>query len=117
MYEEYAEYLPHINVAEGTARVMNNLKLYMTLLGKFKGRQMADDLLNAIKTSDDTKVVQCAHALRGTAGNLGFPTLHEITEKIEKLGKAGEDASHLCKPLSESVDALLEVIAKITTLP
>ena len=115
MSDEYVVYLPHINVNDGKTRVMNNLSLYMRLLGKFNGRQMTDELLTAIKGGDSDKIIQGAHALRGTAGNLGFPVLLEITEKIELLCKAGEDSSHLCEPLNEAMIALDEAINKLTT--
>ena len=110
---EYAEYMPHINVNDGKNRVMNNLKLYMTLLGKFKGRQMADDLLGAIKDNDSGKIVQYAHALRGTAGNLGFPTLLGVTEEIESLCKVNKDCAHLCDALNDAVVSLEENINKL----
>jgi len=107
---EYSEYLPHINVLDGKARVMNNLKLYASLLGKFKGRQMVDDLLAAVKAGDETKAVQHAHALRGTAANLGFTVVHDVTHKIEAMCKSHGDCSALCDELDDSMTALEEAI-------
>jgi len=111
---DYSVYLPHIDVEEGKTRVMNNEKLYMTLLGKFKGRQMADDLISSMEANDHSKVVQYAHALRGTAGNLGFKVLFEITSEIEKLGKASERSSHLKNSLDDAVMNLEDAILKIS---
>ena len=108
---EYDVYLPHINVNDGKARVMNNLKLYTTLLGKFKGRQMTDELLEAVNAGDSARAVQHAHALRGTAANLGFPVLQKVTEEIETLCKAEQSCGHLCDELDK---AMIELEAAIT---
>ncbi|MCL2840478.1 MAG: Hpt domain-containing protein [Defluviitaleaceae bacterium] len=107
---EYSEYLPHINVAEGKTRVMNNLKLYTSLLGRFKGRDMTNDLLASIKDGDKIKAAQHAHALRGTAANLGFTVLYGITEEIETLCKKDEDCKHLCDALDAAMTALDDAI-------
>ena len=112
---DYEKYLPHIDVNDGKARIMNNMALYMTLLKKFKGRQMTDDLLAASKEGDYAAVVQFAHALRGTASNLSFPALAEVTSEIEALAKASQDCSHLTERLDVTVRDLENAIAELTT--
>ena len=112
MDQDYSAYLPHVNVKDGKARVINNLKLYKTLLGKFNGRELANDVIAAINAKDSTNVVHSAHALKGTSANLGFPEVCKITDEIENLGKGGNDASHLIEPLNASVNALMETIEK-----
>ena len=92
---------------------MDNFELYKKLLGKFKGREMADELISAVNGGDTPKVIQVAHALRGTAGNLGFPILNEVTEKIEVLAKGGESSAHLIEPLNDAIKALEEAIAQL----
>ena len=112
---DYAKYLPHIDVNDGKARVMNNMGLYTTLLKKFKGRQMADELLAAIKTSDTETVTQVAHALRGTAGNLSLPKLQTVSSEIEALSKGGNDCSHLAEQLDSAIDDLMGCISDFTS--
>ncbi|MCL2217467.1 MAG: Hpt domain-containing protein [Defluviitaleaceae bacterium] len=114
---DYDEYLPHINVNDGKARIMNNMLLYITLLSKFKGQQMTIDLLNAIHDGDSAQAMHHAHALRGTAGNLGFPILHDITKEIEALCKNGQPCDHLCQSLSDSMSALEAAIGKFIDSP
>ena len=111
---DFTKYLPHMDVNDGKARIMNNMKLYMTLLGKFKGREMTDTLLAAMSANDSAVVVQTAHALRGTASNLSFPVLQEITSEIEALGKAGQDSSHLSEKLDTTMAELDAAIADLT---
>jgi HPt (histidine-containing phosphotransfer) domain-containing protein len=114
--DNYEAYLPHIDAVAGIKRIMNNKKLYVTMLARFKPRQMADTLLEAMKDGDHEKVGFAAHALKGTAGNLGFPTLAVLTGEIEDLAKAKKDASHMAGILDELIAvvmaALQDFIAK-----
>ena len=92
---------------------MNNMALYMKLLNKFKGRQMTDDLIEAAKKGDHSAVAQHAHAIRGTAANLSFPRLNDITEEIESLAKAGKDCLHLTDQLDSAVVDLEAAISEL----
>jgi len=112
---DYGKFLPNINVEEGKARIMNNMALYMKLLNKFKGRQMVGDLIEAVKNGDHGAVAQHAHAIRGTAANLSFPRLNDITSEIELLAKASEDCSHLTAPLDSAMTDLEAAIAELIT--
>jgi HPt (histidine-containing phosphotransfer) domain-containing protein len=116
MLDDFAKFLPQVNVAEGKARVMNNLKLYITLLGRFKGRQMTDDLLLAMRQSNTAMVAQHGHALKGTAANLSFPQLIAVTSEIEELAKSGTGTSHLCDKLEETFGELDRAIKEITAM-
>jgi len=110
---DYSSYLPEINIEEGKARVMDNLKLYLRLLGKFDGEKMAADVMDAMKTGDVKLVALATHALRGTAANLSFPVVQKISSEIEALAKADQDSSHLAEPLNEAMTALMVSIRKL----
>ena len=112
MTKDYSVYLPHINAKDGMARVINNLPLYVRLLGKFKGRELADDLAKAVVGGDPDKIIYSAHALKGTSANLGFPAVCKVAGDIEQLAKSNEDASHLLPELSKVVDDLMAQIEK-----
>ena len=112
MAKDYSAYLPHINAKDGMARVLNNLPLYVRLLGKFKGRELADDLAKAVSGGDSDKIIYSAHALKGTSANLGFTTVCKVAGDIEHLAKANEDASHLLPELSKVIDDLMTNIEK-----
>ncbi|MCL2204563.1 MAG: Hpt domain-containing protein [Defluviitaleaceae bacterium] len=87
----YDAYLPHIEAEEGIKRVMNNKKLYITMLGRFKLQKMTEDLVKATESGDIEAIGFAAHALKGTAGNLGFPTMQKLTGDMETRAKNGED--------------------------
>lgn len=110
---DYTAYLPDIDFEDGKARVMNNLKLYLRLLGRFDGAKMAGDVTSAIEEGNNPAIIQAAHAIRGTAANLGFPVVQQIAEEIEVLAKAGQDCSHLANPLNKAISALAGSIGNI----
>ena len=112
MAKDYSAYLPHINAKDGMARVINNLPLYVRLLGKFKGRELADDLAKAVTGNDPEKIIYSAHALKGTSANLGFPSVCKVAGEIELLAKSNQDSSHLLPELSKVVDDLMVQIEK-----
>ena len=112
MAKDYSAYLPHINAKDGMARVINNLPLYVRLLGKFKGRELADDLAKAVVSGNAEKIIYSAHALKGTSANLGFPAVCKIAGEIEHLAKSNEDASHLLPELSNVIESLMTNIEK-----
>ena len=112
MAKDYSAYLPHINAKDGMERVINNLPLYVRLLGKFKGRELAEDLAKAVEGGDPDKIIYSAHALKGTSANLGFPTVCKVAGDIEALAKSNKDASHLLPELCEVIDNLMTQIEK-----
>ena len=112
MAKDYSQYLPHINAKDGMARVINNLPLYVRLLGKFKGRELADDLANAVKEGNSDKIIYTAHALKGTSANLGFPVVCKVAGEIEALAKSNEDATQFLPELSKAIDDLMAQIEK-----
>jgi len=110
---DYTSYLPDINVEEGKARVMNNLKLYLRLVGKFDGAKMAADVIKAMDAGDNTAVIHATHALRGTAANLGFPVVLKVSGEIEMLAKEEKEYSHLKGSLNEAVAALQSSVDRL----
>jgi HPt (histidine-containing phosphotransfer) domain-containing protein len=109
---DYSVYLPDIDVEDGKARVMGNLKLYMRLLGKFDGAKLSGAIVEAIEAGDMRGVSQAAHALRGTSANLGFPVVKNVTEEIENRSKAEQDCSEYVDELKMAADSLAAAIGR-----
>jgi len=76
-----------IDVQDGLRRMANNKKLYVKLLTNFKGREMADEVINGVKEGDPARVSAAAHAIKGVASNLGFTKLTEAAKHIEEQAK------------------------------
>ncbi|MDR1636659.1 MAG: Hpt domain-containing protein [Treponema sp.] len=72
----------YINFEEGLKRVMNNTKLYVRLLTKFRTDTRLDELSAQIGAGDYEKAQVAAHTLKGVVANL---SLIELFEKIRDL--------------------------------
>jgi HPt (histidine-containing phosphotransfer) domain-containing protein len=107
----YSEYLPHLDVADGLKRVMNNVKLYGRLLGKLNTRQMTAAILDAIESGDHEKIAQAAHALRGVTSNLGMPPLQQVADAVELAAKNGEPCGGFTDELKQLTDEFESVAA------
>ncbi|MDR1970370.1 MAG: Hpt domain-containing protein [Treponema sp.] len=78
-----AEEKVYVDVADGVKRVMNNLGLYVKLLGKFKEDKSMKDLVNQLSAGDLEKAQITAHTLKGLASNLSLTELFERTRDLE----------------------------------
>ena len=105
--------MPHINVEEGIARAMGKVELYRMLLEKCDLTQMIESLKVAMSTNALKDVTSHAHAIKGLAANLAFPTLQSVTYQIEVLSKGGMNPTHLEKDLKAAVDGINQAIAAI----
>ncbi|MDR0785335.1 MAG: Hpt domain-containing protein [Treponema sp.] len=72
-----------INQEEGLKRMMNNKKLYVKLLSKFKTSTNLDELRDSIAAQDYEKAQIAAHTLKGISGNLSLMALYEQSISIE----------------------------------
>jgi len=79
----------YVNVAEGSARIMNNIKLYVKLLGKFRNDNNLNDLEAALAAGDLAKAQNAAHTIKGVAANLAFTELFKQCLELETQIKNG----------------------------
>jgi HPt (histidine-containing phosphotransfer) domain-containing protein len=71
----------YVDFADGVKRVMNNAKLYIKLLTKFKNDTKLDDLEAALASGGMENAQAAAHTLKGVAANLSLTELfHQILE-------------------------------------
>jgi HPt (histidine-containing phosphotransfer) domain-containing protein len=79
----------YVDQADGLKRVMNNTKLYATLLNKFKAGTKLDELSAAIEAGDMEKAQRAAHTVKGVAANLSLVELYKQVLDLETQIKAG----------------------------
>jgi len=84
-----ADNVVYIDVAEGVKRVMNNTKLFVKLLVKFKDDKNLAELENALAAGDLQKAQASAHTLKGLAANLSLTELYKQSLELETQIKAG----------------------------
>ena len=110
-----------IAVDEGVKRVMNNRTLYNRLLGNFKGREMTEEIISAIKEKDWERAKIGAHTLKGVASNLAIhlmsDTVDELEAKIiivkEKGGETNGEISSYIPILEECLTTVENAIQEI----
>jgi HPt (histidine-containing phosphotransfer) domain-containing protein len=85
----------YLNEEEGKKRVMNNVKLYIRLLTKFKADTNPDELNAAVGAQDWEKAQAAAHTIKGIAANLSLTELYKQSLDVETQikGKALKDES------------------------
>ncbi|MCF8199852.1 MAG: response regulator, partial [Sulfuritalea sp.] len=110
--------LPGIDTVAGMATTMQNRKLYVKLLNKFRDSQ-ADfeaSFAAARKDADATAATRCAHTLKGTAGNIGAKGVQAAAAELEHACQKGSAAKtikkHLSKVLAE-LGPVIETLQKV----
>ncbi len=102
---DYDIYLPDIDIKEGVKRVMNKEKIYFMLLGKFKPREMAEDLIQKILSNDTPEQIRnSAHALKGSSANLSLSVIYQVALNIEEAAKNNKTGAEYIPELKEAVE-------------
>jgi histidine phosphotransfer protein HptB len=84
-----ADNIVYVDMADGVKRVMNNTKLYVKLLAKFRDDTKADDIETALAAGDMEKARNAVHTLKGVAANLSLMELFKQSLELETQIKAG----------------------------
>jgi HPt (histidine-containing phosphotransfer) domain-containing protein len=77
-----------IDQADGLKRVMNNAKLYVKLLDKFKTGTNLNELSAALTAGDYEKAQVAVHTIKGVAANLSLTELYKQSLNLENQIKA-----------------------------
>jgi len=83
-----ADGVVYVDFNEGVKRVMNNTKLYVKLLGKFKTDAKMEELSASIADGDLEKAQGQAHTIKGIAANLSLAELFKQVLELENQIKA-----------------------------
>jgi HPt (histidine-containing phosphotransfer) domain-containing protein len=109
-----------VDMQGGISRVMNNKKLYLSLLGRFKIKEMSDAVISGFNKGDFDETAKAAHALKGSAANLGLVKLVQAAANVEmsaknalKEEKEEANISKLTGELSEAADITQKAIEQI----
>ncbi|MCL2600394.1 MAG: Hpt domain-containing protein [Treponema sp.] len=103
----------YVNCAEGIKRMMNNPKLYMRLLAKFKLDTKLDALEAAFGSGDVDKIHIEVHTLKGLAGNLSLQELSRQCIELEDEVKAGKQDQSRMDAVKAAFAATMREIDKV----
>jgi len=84
-----ADDIVYINVEEGSKRVMNNTKLYVKLLTKFKDDKTFGEIETALASGDMETARTAAHTYKGLTANLSLTELYKKSMELEAHIKDG----------------------------
>ena len=84
-----ADNVVYLDFNDGVKRVMNNAKLYVKLLTKFRDGTKLETLEAALAAGDLEKAQGEAHTIKGVAANLSLTELFNQTLELETQIKAG----------------------------
>lgn len=106
-----------IDVNQGLRRFNQNKEMYEMLLLQFLSDGNFSGLSAALARADAPGAFQCAHALKGIAGNLSLEKLHEALLPLVEELRAGrlDQAPTLFPPVQESYARLVEVLKQDET--
>jgi HPt (histidine-containing phosphotransfer) domain-containing protein len=106
----------YVDENDGVKRVMNNAKLYVKLLTKFRNENNLNDLNALLGSGDLEKAQGAAHTIKGIAANLSLTALFQQTLEVETQikGKAVDQGAvdSLNAVFTETLAAVDKVLAK-----
>ena len=108
--------LVYVNEEEGKKRVMNNAKLYVRLLTKFKTDTNLDGLIASTEAQDWEKAQGEAHTIKGIAANLSLTELFNqalaLETQVKEKSLNPESLENLKTCFGETLNEVEKVIAK-----
>jgi HPt (histidine-containing phosphotransfer) domain-containing protein len=108
-----ADNVVYLDFADGVKRVMNNAKLYVKLLTKFRDGTKLDELEAAVAAGDLEKAQAEAHTIKGVASNLSLSELANQTLELEGQIKAGAVDPQLIETIKAVFAATLQEVDKV----
>jgi len=103
-----------IDVQEGTKRVMNNIKLYVKLLGKFKEDKSLENIENALGSGDTAGAQSAAHTFKGLTANLSLTELYKQSMELESQIKSGSVKNEQLLLVKDIYSQTITEIDKVT---
>jgi HPt (histidine-containing phosphotransfer) domain-containing protein len=103
----------YIDEEDGKKRVMNNVKLYVKLLTKFKNDTNLEDLISFSEAQDWEKAQAAAHTIKGIAANLSLIELFNQSLNVETQIKGKSLDSELLNNLKSCFDETIIAVEKV----
>jgi len=108
--------LVYIDVEDGSKRVMNNIKLYVKLLLKFKDDDNIKKIESALAAGDLPNAQNSTHTLKGLSANLSLIELNKQVKELEaqiKAASVNPDQFEIVKTVySQTIAEIEKVIAQ-----
>lgn len=112
LFEELKEL--GVDIEGGLKRLGGNEQLYTRLMGSFVKTIGANTVRPDFDAADCTEVIEKAHTIKGTAGNLSITPLFKAYTEILSLLRSGktEDARQLLEDILPQQEKIISCIKK-----
>ena len=108
-----ADAVVYVDFNEGIKRVMNNAKLYVKLLTKFKTDANMEELSATLAAGDLEKAQVLAHTIKGIAANLSLTELFKQVLELETQIKARSVDSNQAETVKTVFAATIQEVDKV----
>jgi HPt (histidine-containing phosphotransfer) domain-containing protein len=103
----------YVDQEDGKKRVMNNAKLYVRLLGKFKDETKIEPIFAALEAGNYEEAQGLAHTLKGVTANLSILDLNHKVVELEAQIKAKSVSPEAIEAVKTSFAATLPEVEKV----
>jgi PAS domain S-box-containing protein len=113
--EDLPERLPGINIQDALSALnIDKVVFKHILIGFLKNnKKSANKIKNAFDKKDWESLVQLAHSLKGSAGNIGADELYKAAQELETAGKEGAPTSALLNRVKTALNQVLESLRSL----
>jgi PAS domain S-box-containing protein len=110
--------IPGLDAAWGLGMAGGDATLYLRLLGMLTEhhRGDAERLLELMARGDLAEIGRLAHALKGTAGNVGATRIHALADTLNAAIRQANDRGEierLCAALADELEKLVESVREV----
>jgi len=108
--EDLPERLPGINIQDALNALNIDKAVFKHILTGFlkNNKESANKIRNAFDKKDWESLVQIAHSLKGSAGNIGADKLYKAAQELETAGREGAPTSALLETVETALNQVLE---------
>jgi len=111
---DFDEFLPYIDVADGLTRLQNSKKLYARLLKSYlSGTNNFDSMAQPLAAGEMETAREKVHSFKGVSANLSLTKNFEASRNLEAILKENGDYAPALAMLKESVSATEQQIQKL----
>jgi HPt (histidine-containing phosphotransfer) domain-containing protein len=103
----------YVDVEDGSKRVMNNIKLFVKLLGKFKEDKSLDEINAALTAGDMAKAQIAAHTIKGLTANLSLMELNKQCIELEAQLKSGSIPNEQFAAVKDTYAKTIQEVDKV----
>ncbi len=116
--KDLPERLPGINIQDTLSALNIEESVFKHILTGFlkNNKESVNKIRDAFNRKDWESLVQIAHSLKGSAGNIGADDLHKAAWELETAGREGAPIAALLEKVETALNQVLESLQLLTDI-